>query len=142
VIWADAEPKSTLIVTGSPAVQKDPDVVVRPPLRTNDVSLPGASVAAEEAVNVSGSSAPPTAQLTAPPEVMLQGAVHAGCAVPEFVPAKTTSHVVEVHAIGDPPLFLTVIEMATGELDCDPPAVSEAPTTVMLELDAALLTRL
>ncbi len=90
-----------------------------------------------------GPVGPPMDQARAPPEVTLQGAEHAGAVVPPvFVPAKTIWQVEGEQVIGLPPSFFIEIEMATGEADVEDPALTEAPTTVMLELEVALLTRL
>ena len=86
---------------------------------------------------------PPTVQMAGPPDVMLQGSAHAGgVAVPVFVSAKTTWQVDGVQEIGLPPLFLMEIETADGELLTAAPALIAAPTTMMLVLVVALLTRL
>jgi len=92
----------------------------------------------------SGSPAgPPTVQIAGPPDVMLQGAAQAGgVAVPVSVPAKTTWQVDGVQEIGLPPSFLMETETAEGESGVDAPALIAAPTTIMLVLVVALLTRL
>lgn len=113
------------------------------PLSTNEVCDPAVSCA--EAVLTSKTSGPPAVarlQASGPPDVMEHAEAQV-TPVPVLVPAKTTSHEVAVgHDIGLPPLFLIDMVMATGELDDDAPAFREAPTTVTLELEVALLTRL
>ena len=145
VTWAEAEPKSTLMVTGDPADQNvDPGAVIGPS-RTKDVSDPAGSSAGAtlgRRSNVSGPAAVPRAQVSVPPDVMLHGESHAGGVAPVLVPAKTTSQEGEVpQLMGLPPLFLMLTVMAKGG-DDPGPALSEAPTMVTLELDVALLTRL
>ena len=145
VIWAEAEPKRTLMVTGDPADQKvgDPDVV-RLPERTNDDSAPAASwTGAELRTKVRAPVVDARVHPSVPPEVMLHGVSQVAASVPVLVPAKTTSQEVAVeHVMGLPPSFLIDTVIATGELDEALPAFSEAPTIVTLVLDVALLTRL
>jgi hypothetical protein len=86
---------------------------------------------------------PPTDQTAGPPDTMLQGAAQAGAVeVPVSVPANTTWQVDWVQDMALPPLFLTDMEMATGEAAEEAPAFNEAPTTATLEFAVALLTRL
>jgi hypothetical protein len=74
---------------------------------------------------------------------MLQGAAHAGAVDdPVLVPANTTWQVEGVQEIGLPPLFLTETETAVGDAAAEAPALVAAPTTTMLALDVALVTRL
>ena len=61
---------------------------------------------------------------------------------PTFVPESMTWQVAEVHEIVLPPLFFRVIDIAAGAAVELFPATIEAPTTVMLEFEVALLTRL
>jgi hypothetical protein len=117
-------------------------------LRTKEVCAPGWSKKVLVS-NVSGLLAagvpagPPIDQTAGPPEVMVQGAAHAGAVVdPVFVPAKTTWQVVGVQGMGLPPSFLIEMEMAVGGLLDEVPALVAAPTTIMLALDVALPTRL
>jgi len=86
---------------------------------------------------------PPIAQMAGPPDVMLQGAAQTGgVIVPVSVPAKTTWHVEGVQEIGLPPLFLMEMEMAEGGSLAVGPDLTDAPTTMMLEVVVALVTRL
>ena len=62
--------------------------------------------------------------------------------MPVFVSAKTTWQADGVQEIGLPPLFLMEIETADGESFTAAPALIAAPTTMMLVLVVALLTRL
>jgi hypothetical protein len=74
---------------------------------------------------------------------MLQGASQAGTAPdPVLVPAKTTWQVAGVQEMGLPPSFLTEMDTAIGELPAEPPALADAPTTLMLGLDVALPMKL
>ena len=139
-----------MTVTEAPEVQKTGLVpkVVMGPFRTNEVCAPGCRVKVFVS-NVSGlfaagvPSGPPIDQAPGPPDVMLQGAAHAGAVVvPVLVPAKTTWQVDCVQEIGLPPLFLMEIESAVGELPAEVPAFSDAPITTTLVLAVALLTRL
>jgi hypothetical protein len=129
------------MVTEVPAVQNEAEVVVRAPFRTKEASWPGARVA-DPAMKVSGPVAPPSVQVSGPPEVMVQGLAQVGAADPAFVPAKATWQVEGEQEMGVPPLFLTDTAMAAGDADALAPALREAPTMAMLELDEALLTRL
>ena len=132
------------MVTGVPGAQNAPDPgVVSGPLTVNEVSPPGGRVEGAVARNVSGVlAAVETNHVRLPPEVTGQ-AVAQVKPVPVLVPAKTTWHdVAVVQAIGVPPLFLSAIEIAVGELEAAAPALRDAPTTSMLELAVALLMRL
>ena len=114
------------------------------PLTTKDVCDPAAScTGAELRSKVSGPAAVPSPQARGPPEVIVQGELQVGAAVPLLVPEKTISQEVGVwQVIGLPPLFLMEMVTATGEAADDAPAFSDAPTMLMFELEVALLTRL
>jgi hypothetical protein len=62
--------------------------------------------------------------------------------LPSFVLASVTTHASDVHAMGLPPLFFTVREIASGAEEDEEPPTTDAPTTVMLVFEAALFTRL
>lgn len=132
------------MVTGVPGAQKFPDVAVRGPLRTNDVSPPAGRLDAGAASKVRGPlAAVRTDHDRLPPEVTGQAEEQVTPPVPVLVPAKTTWHEVAVEQeMGDPPLFLRATEMATGESEAAAPALRDAPTTTMLEFAVALLMRL
>ena len=142
MIWVEAEPNRTFIVTGVPADQKVPEVSAIAPLMTTEASAPGARVPVS--VSVSGAPAGPSAQtIPLPPETRLQVAeLQEGRAVPEFVPAKATWQVDAVQEMVLPPLFLIETVTAAGAALAEAPAFREAPTTATLELAVALLTRL
>ncbi len=118
------------------------------PLRMKEVWLPGCRTKllvskVRGALGAGEPDGPPTDQVAGPPETMLQGAEQAGAVVaPVFVPANTTWQVDEVHVMGLPPLFLTEIDIASGDEVEEAPALRDAPTTATLWLDVALLTRL
>jgi hypothetical protein len=135
VTWAEADPKMTFRVTGSPA---DQNVPVPPigPFTTNDVSAPGASADAPVAVNVSGPLAMSRAQLRIPPDTRHDPA-HVGEVT--AVPAITTSQAEAVQVMGLPPSFFTVTDTAVGDVG---PALMDTPTMEMLVLAVALSTRL
>jgi hypothetical protein len=135
VTWAEADPKITFRVTGSPADQNVP-VPPMGPLTTNDVSAPGASADAPVAVKVSGPLAVFRAQLRVPPDTRHDPA-HAGELT--VVPAITTWQADELQVMGLPPLFFTVTDTAVGDVG---PALKDAPTMEMLVLEVALSTRL
>lgn len=142
MIWVEAEPNRTFIVTGVPADQNVPEVSAIAPLMTTEASAPGARVPVS--VRVSGAPGGPSAQANPlPPETRLQVAeLHEGGAVPEFVPANATWQVDAVQEMALPPLFLIETETAAGAELAEAPAFREAPTTATLELAVALLTRL
>lgn len=119
-------------------------MVVRAPLRTKEVCEPAASCTGVVlTTKVSAPALVDNPQASAPPEEMVQGEAQVGAAVPPLVPAKTTSQEVGVwQVMGFPPLFLMEMVMATGDVEDEAPAFSEAPTMVMLEFAVALLTRL
>jgi hypothetical protein len=137
-------------VTEAPGVQKIGDVpmVERALPRTKDVCAPGwrmkelvSKVRGLFAVGVP--AGPPTDQTAGPPEIMLQGAEHAGTVVlPVLVPANTTWQVDWVQDMALPPLFLMEIDIATGEEAVVAPAFRDASTTATLAFAVALLTRL
>lgn len=135
VTWAEAEPKMTFRVTGSPADQNVP-VPPMGPFTTNAVSAPGGSADAPVAMKVSGPLVGFRVQVRVPPDTR-QDPAHAGEVT--LVPAITTWQVEELHVIGLPPLFFTVTETAVGAAG---PALRVTPTTVMLVLAVALSTRL
>ena len=124
----------TFMVTGCPA---DQNVPVPPigPFNTKEVSAPGASEP-PVAVKVRGPFAVLTAQVSAPPDTRHDPA-HAG--VVALVPTITTWQAEPLQVMGLPPLFFTVTETAAG---VPGPALSDAPTTVMLVSAVALFTRL
>jgi hypothetical protein len=61
---------------------------------------------------------------------------------PMLVPENITSQIDEEQEMVFAPLFLRVIEMAEGAAVEPVPATMDAPTTMMLEFEVALLTRL
>ncbi len=148
--WADAEPNSTLTVRAAPETQKVGAVPTAESgeFRTKEVCAPGrrvkAFVSKVRGLLAAGAPAgPPTDHMPGPPDVMLHGAAHAGAVDdPVFVPANTTWQVAGVQEMGLPPLFLTEIETAEGEVVARLPALVAAPTTAMLAFDVELLTRL
>ena len=144
-ICAEAEPKRTLTVTDEPGLQKlglDPRALMGE-LRTKVVWAPGARLKVSVTKVRGLPGAPPKDHVPLPPDVMLQGPVHAGGVVPPVsVPANTTWQVVEVQEMGLPPLFFIEMATAAGELASVGPALREAPTTAMLVLVVALPTRL
>jgi hypothetical protein len=130
------------MVTGVPAVQyAAPVPEVSVPSIANEVCAPGAKLVLDEVTwKVSGPAADPSPQVSEPPEAMVQDPEQVAAADPVEVPANTTwQDPAAAHDIGLPPLFLTVIDIARGDAV---PALREAPTTTMLELAVALLTRL
>ena len=141
--WAEAEPKSTLMVTGEPSDQKPAvPVNVRGPLSTNEVCAPAASCPGVVRSKVRGPVVPETCQVRGPPDARVQDP-QLMVPVPEVVPANTTSHDVALwQSMGLPPLFLMETVTATGEFADVAPAFRDTPTIEMLELVVAALTRL
>ena len=143
VTWAEADPRSTSMVTRDPAAQKAGAVAVRAPLRTREVCDPAGSRAGEPSLKVRGPAVVPSTQVRFPPDVIEHGDSHRAGPVPVLVPAKTTSQEVAAEQeMGLPPVFLTETDIATGEADAESPAFRDAPTMEMLELEVAALTRL
>ena len=125
-----------------PGVQKEPAAVEIAPLSTKEASAPGAREPADSATKVRGPAEVWRVQVSDPPEMMEQGAEQLGV-LPTSVPANTTSQEAGVaQDIGLPPLFLMETAMAMGGAPTDCPALTDAPTIEMLELAAALPTRL
>ena len=110
-------------------------------MRVKETCAPGGRVE-DPAWNVRGPLAPPRVQLVDPPDEMVHAFVHVGGVEPALVPANTTWQVAGVQEIGLPPLFLIETEIAVGDALGVAPALSDAWSTTMLELEVALLTRL